>query len=150
MSLKVRIVHGIFILSEHEEMGKWGEAIVTDLKCKMCGANPNIRPGQTLVTCDYCGSQMTLPRIFDDSKNAANLHNPASSKSMKRNYYEILGVDRNAGKKEINKAYRQNCLKNHPDINPGNPQAAEWYREATEAYFVLSDPERRRLYDMQG
>ncbi len=69
---------------------------------------------------------------------------------MKRDYYEILGVERNATLEEIKKAYRRLALKYHPDRNPGDKEAEEKFKEIVEAYSVLSDPEKRRLYDMYG
>lgn len=69
---------------------------------------------------------------------------------MKRDYYEILGVDRNATPEEIKKNYRQMALKFHPDRNPNNPEAEEIFKQAAEAYQVLSDPEKRILYDRYG
>jgi molecular chaperone DnaJ len=68
----------------------------------------------------------------------------------KRDYYEVLGVDRNAAKDEIKKAYRKLAFKYHPDKNPGDKPAEESFKEAAEAYEVLSDPERRSLYDQYG
>jgi len=68
----------------------------------------------------------------------------------KRDYYEVLGIGRNATEAEIKKAYRQAALKYHPDKNPGNKEAEERFKEAAEAYAVLSDPEKRRLYDQYG
>jgi molecular chaperone DnaJ len=67
-----------------------------------------------------------------------------------RDYYEILGVPRDAGEAEIKKAYRQLALKHHPDRNPGDRQAEERFKEINEAYAVLSDPERRAQYDRFG
>ncbi|MEM0492525.1 MAG: molecular chaperone DnaJ [Candidatus Thermoplasmatota archaeon] len=67
----------------------------------------------------------------------------------KRDYYEILGVDRNATKEEIKKAYRRLALKYHPDKNP-DKDAAEKFKEISEAYAVLYDDEKRRMYDMYG
>lgn len=68
----------------------------------------------------------------------------------KRDYYEVLGVGRNAGEAEIKKAYRQMALKYHPDKNPGNKEAEEKFKEAAEAYEVLSDKEKRQRYDQFG
>ena len=70
--------------------------------------------------------------------------------STKKDYYEILGVDRTADENTIKKAYRKLAKKYHPDTNKGNPQAEEKFKEATEAYAVLSDPEKRKQYDQFG
>ncbi len=68
----------------------------------------------------------------------------------KRDYYEILGVPRNAPESEIKKSYRQLALQHHPDRNPGDKAAEEKFKEASEAYEVLRDPEKRDLYDRYG
>jgi molecular chaperone DnaJ len=67
-----------------------------------------------------------------------------------RDYYEILGVSRNASQDEIKKAYRQMALKYHPDRNPGNKESEEKFKEAAEAYEVLGDPEKRQRYNQFG
>ena len=64
--------------------------------------------------------------------------------SAKRDYYEVLGVSRDADKNTIKKAYRKLAKKYHPDTNQGNAQAAERFKEATEAYNILSDPEKKK------
>lgn len=68
----------------------------------------------------------------------------------KRDYYEILGISRTATEVEIKKAYRQKAIEYHPDKNPGDKQAEENFKEAAEAYEVLSDPEKRARYDRYG
>jgi len=68
----------------------------------------------------------------------------------KRDYYEVLGVNRNADLDTIKKAYRKLAMQYHPDRNPGNKEAEEKFKEAAEAYDVLSDPEKRSLYDRLG
>ena len=68
----------------------------------------------------------------------------------KRDYYEVLGVDRGADEATIKKAYRQLAKKYHPDINPGDKEAEKKFKEASEAYAVLSDAEKRRQYDQFG
>ena len=68
----------------------------------------------------------------------------------KRDYYEVLGVARNANADEIKKAYRKAAIKYHPDKNPGDKEAEEKFKEAAEAYDVLSNPEKRARYDQFG
>ena len=68
----------------------------------------------------------------------------------KRDYYEVLGVDKNADDAAIKKAYRQLAKKYHPDTNPGDAEAEAKFKEASEAYAVLSDAEKRRQYDQFG
>ena len=68
----------------------------------------------------------------------------------KRDYYEVLGVAKNANADEIKKAYRKAAIKYHPDKNPGDKEAEEKFKEAAEAYDVLSNPEKRARYDQFG
>jgi molecular chaperone DnaJ len=68
----------------------------------------------------------------------------------KRDYYEVLGVQRNATEQEIKSAYRKLALKHHPDRNPGDKQAEDQFKEAAEAYAVLADTDKRHMYDRFG
>ena len=69
---------------------------------------------------------------------------------QKRDYYEVLGVEKNADDAAIKKAYRALAKKYHPDMNPGDQEAEKKFKEASEAYAVLSDPEKRKQYDQYG
>ena len=69
---------------------------------------------------------------------------------QKRDYYEVLGVERSADEETIKKAYRKLAKKYHPDMNPGDANAEKMFKEASEAYAVLSDAEKRRQYDQFG
>jgi molecular chaperone DnaJ len=68
----------------------------------------------------------------------------------KRDYYEVLGIGRQANDQQIKSAYRKLALKHHPDRNPGNKEAEELFKEAAEAYAVLADPQKREMYDRFG
>ena len=68
----------------------------------------------------------------------------------KRDYYEVLGVNKSSSAEEIKKAYRKLALKYHPDRNPGDAEAEEKFKEAAEAYDVLSNPEKKQRYDQFG
>ena len=69
---------------------------------------------------------------------------------MKKDYYEVLGVDRNVSQSELKKAFKRLAIKYHPDKNPGNKEAEEKFKEAAEAYEVLTDPSKRSTYDQFG
>ena len=69
---------------------------------------------------------------------------------MKRDYYEVLGIDKNADASAIKKAYRKLAKKYHPDTNKDDPNAEQKFKEVTEAYSVLNDPEKKKLYDQYG
>ena len=68
----------------------------------------------------------------------------------KRDYYDVLGIPKQASNQEIKKAYRKLAKKYHPDTNPGDEEAEKLFKEVTEAYNVLSDEEKRKLYDQFG
>ncbi|HAQ76815.1 MAG TPA: molecular chaperone DnaJ, partial [Hyphomonas sp.] len=68
----------------------------------------------------------------------------------KRDYYEILGVSKDADEKQLKSAYRKLAMKYHPDQNAGNPEAEEKFKEVGEAYAVLSDAQKRGAYDRFG
>ena len=68
----------------------------------------------------------------------------------KRDYYEVLGVQKGASEDEIKKAYKKMAIKYHPDRNPGDKEAEEKFKEAAEAYDVLRDPDKRARYDQFG
>ena len=68
----------------------------------------------------------------------------------KRDYYEVLGVGKDASEDEIKKAYRKIAIKYHPDRNPGDKEAEDKFKEAAEAYDVLHDPQKRQQYDQFG
>ncbi len=69
---------------------------------------------------------------------------------MEEDFYQVLGVDRNASGDDIKKAYRKMAMKYHPDRNPGNKEAEQVFKKAAEAYGVLSDPDKKRRYDQYG
>ena len=68
----------------------------------------------------------------------------------RKDHYSVLELDRDATQREIKKSYRRLALKHHPDTNPKNKEAEEIFKEISEAYAVLSDPEKRRIYDRFG
>src|SRR3989338_8293928 len=70
--------------------------------------------------------------------------------ATKRDYYEILELSKNASTDDVKKAYRKKAIQFHPDKNPGDKTAEEKFKEATEAYEVLSDSEKRKAYDQFG
>jgi len=70
--------------------------------------------------------------------------------SEKRDYYEVLGVSKGASESEVKKSYRKLALKYHPDKNPDDESASEKFKEAAEAYEVLSNPEKKQRYDQFG
>src|SRR5437764_2796282 len=73
-----------------------------------------------------------------------------SDRSEKRDYYEVLSVERGAASDDIRKAYKREALKHHPDRNPGDASAEAKFKAVNEAYQVLSDDDKRRVYDQFG
>jgi len=69
---------------------------------------------------------------------------------MANNYYDILGVKRDASEQEIKQAYRRLARQHHPDVNPGNKSAEDRFKKINEAYEVLSDKDKRQKYDQYG
>jgi molecular chaperone DnaJ len=69
---------------------------------------------------------------------------------QKRDYYQVLGISRDAGEGDLKRAYRKLAMENHPDRNPGDKEAEERFKEAAEAYDVLRDREKREIYDRFG
>src|SRR5437660_11767678 len=76
------------------------------------------------------------------------MNSPAMSQT--RDYYEVLGVPRTASEKDIQSAFRKLARKLHPDVNPGDKDAERRFKEVSEAHDVLSDPEKRKMYDRFG
>jgi molecular chaperone DnaJ len=70
--------------------------------------------------------------------------------AVKRDYYEVLGIGRDIDDAGLKSAYRKLALKYHPDRNPNNQEAEEKFKEAAEAYSVLSDPQKKQIYDTYG
>src|SRR5215212_1630044 len=70
--------------------------------------------------------------------------------ATKRDYYEVLGIERGSSAEDIKKAYRKMAVKYHPDKNPGDKEAEEKFKEVGEAYEALSDPQKRAAYDQYG
>src|ERR1700684_3610783 len=74
----------------------------------------------------------------------------SNTRVSKADYYEVLGVSRDASDQDLKSAYRKQALKHHPDRNPGDHAAEEKFKQASEAYQVLSDPDKRAAYDRYG
>lgn len=95
---------------------------------------------------EFGGTDETTRGGNKDKENGGN----EANKSEEKDYYEILGVKREATIDEIKKAYRKGALKFHPDRNEGNKEAEEKFKEISEAHEVLTDPEKRKIYDKYG
>ncbi len=90
------------------------------------------------------------PAASSGEHGARLLHYAAVSTATRRDYYDVLGVQRNASLEEIKRAYRKLAIRYHPDRNPDDPEAEARFKEATEAFSVLSDPHKRARYDQFG
>src|SRR5688572_13390867 len=90
------------------------------------------------------------PRLQARRSAAAAGHGQGGKGVSKRDYYEVLEVTRTATDQEIKSAYRKLAFQHHPDRNPGKKEAEEKFKEAAEAYAVLADADKRRLYDKFG
>lgn len=91
-----------------------------------------------------------MAKVAEDGTFTAYHHSAEWNMSEKRDYYEVLGVSRNADAQELKSRYRKIALQYHPDRNPGNKDAEEKFKEAAEAYEVLTNPEKRKVYDQFG
>ena len=80
----------------------------------------------------------------------ATVSDTRSTIMAKRDYYEVLGVSKNCSEADLKKAYRKKALEFHPDRNPDNPEAEETFKLCAEAYSILSDPQKRQVYDRYG
>src|SRR5215471_9587528 len=92
------------------------------------------------------GAAQPAPRVTRGREVGMKI--PAMSQT--RDYYEILGVSRQASQKDVQSAFRKLARKLHPDVNPGDQAAERRFKELSEAHEVLSDPEKRKLYDRFG
>ena len=110
-------------------------------------------PGKFIINFthpNYCRVNSRTPS-FNIPRKSFQINCFHSSRiNYKRDYYEILGVDRKASKDEIKKKYFQLAKQYHPDVNKNDPKASEKFREASEAYEVLENEEKRKLYDNFG
>ena len=99
-------------------------------------------------------TRMDYARAIRSVREAAyelsRLHRGALLKAMPRDYYEVLGVPRDADEATIKKSFRRLARELHPDVNAHDPDAEDKFKEAAEAYEVLSDAERRQTYDAYG
>lgn len=90
--------------------------------------------------------KLCIPLLFPKNR----MGNGGDKPMTKRDYYDVLGIERSADEKEIKRAYRRLAKKYHPDTNSGDGQAEQKFKEITEAYNILSDAEKRKLYDRYG
>lgn len=102
--------------------------------------------------CETCENIVDKKKLWCYISDRTNrIHNErVKIMSIKKDYYEVLGINKNADDKAIKKAYRKLAKKYHPDINPGDANAEAKFKEVTEAYEILSNPEKRKLYDQFG
>ncbi|CAG0904784.1 unnamed protein product, partial [Darwinula stevensoni] len=95
-------------------------------------------------------SQKLGEKVYAAQQAEANAQTAQPSAEAKKDYYEVLGVNKDASEEDIKKAYRKLAMKYHPDRNPDNPKAEEQFKEAKEAYEMLSDDQKRAAYDQYG
>lgn len=102
--------------------------------------------------CETCENIVDKKKLWCYISDRTNrIHNErVKIMSIKKDYYEVLGINKNADDKAIKKTYRKLAKKYHPDINPGDANAEAKFKEVTEAYEILSNPEKRKLYDQFG
>ena len=102
--------------------------------------------------CETCENIVDKKKLWCYISDRTNrIHNErVKIMSIKKDYYEVLGINKNADDKAIKKAYRKLAKKYHPDMNPGDANAEAKFKEVTEAYEILSNPEKRKLYDQFG
>ncbi|RXG61862.1 Protein tumorous imaginal discs, mitochondrial [Armadillidium vulgare] len=140
----IRLFHKIFNIPSYSHRSIIQSHNVLNLYSKNYATS--IGPG-VIINCDRRKKLLSLEESSVNCVVSSWLH---SSASKKKDYYQILGVSKNSSAKEIKKAYYNLAKKYHPDVNKNDPSAQAKFQEASEAYEVLSDDEKRRQYDTFG